>query len=353
MSPLRRFAAAAVVILIGLGACSVPPDRVDDGASPVSAAEVTPEPPLTIAFAGDVHFAGRTERHLDDPGELHAALAPLADADLAVLNLETAITERGTPEPKSFHFRAPAKALDVLKDSGVDAVSLANNHTVDFGRVGLEDTLAAVESSPIPVVGVGSNAEQAYKPAILTARGHTVALIGATQVPDRTLAAHSAAENKAGVASATDVDRLVSAVEQARSQAATVVVYLHWGTENTGCPNGEQISLTRRLTAAGADIIVGAHAHQLQGAGWTADGATYVDYGLGNFVWWRSNSKRSITTGVLTLTVDGRQTTAATWTPMTIDSNGLPQVDGDPGEGLENFARVRECTELLASPPAG
>lgn len=345
-----RTAAALALALLGLSACAstTGPSPTSSAAPPASA---TPERPLTIAFAGDVHFSGRTESHLNDASALTSALQPLADADLAIVNLETAITERGTAEPKSFHFRAPASALEVLDEAGVDAVSLANNHAVDYGPVGLQDTLAAIEASPIAVVGLGANADQAYQPAILTARGHTIALIGATDVPDRTLAAHSADDDSAGVASAARVDDLAAAVKQARTQAETVVVYLHWGTDYTGCPNQSQIALRSRLAAAGADIIVGTHAHELQGAGWAPDG-TYVDYGLGNFVWWRSNTQRSITTGVLTLTVEGRRTTHAEWTPMTIDASGLPRQDADPTANLATVEKVRSCAGLAAEPPA-
>lgn len=351
-------------MLGGLVACSGPPSSTttpgraatgsaDDGAVQSATPSVAPNRPLTIAFAGDVHFEDRTRPYLTDAAPLVAALRPLAEADLGILNLETALTERGTPEPKQFHFRAPASALAVIDQAGVDAVSLANNHAVDYGPVGLQDTLAAIEASPIPVVGVGADAEQAYRPAILTARGHTVALIGATQIHDRTLAAHSAGPDKAGVASATRVDDLLAAVQQARPQAETVVVYLHWGTDYTGCPNTEQTSLSKQLVEAGADIVVGTHAHELQGAGWYGDQGAYVDYGLGNFVWWRSNNKRAITTGVLTLTVDGRRTVDAAWTPMTIDAGGLPQVDPDPAPGQATFEKVRQCSGLAATAPTG
>ncbi len=106
-----------------------------------------------------------------------------------MLNLETAITERGREEPKQFHFRAPATALQAFAGAGVDVLSMANNHGVDYGAAGLEDTLAAVASSPIPVVGIGRDAAQAFAPAVVDVRGTSVAVLGGTQVPDRTTAA--------------------------------------------------------------------------------------------------------------------------------------------------------------------
>ncbi len=306
---------------------------------------------FTLALAGDVHFTGRTAKYPADPAPMAAALKPLADADLAVLNLETAITDRGAPEPKQFHFRAPATALNALQQAGIDAVSMANNHGVDYGAQGLADSLAAQAKSPIPVIGIGPDENAAFAPAMLTAKGHKVAVIGATQVNDRTMQAWSATATKPGVASARDVTRLTQAVRAARTQADVVVVFLHWGVERMPCPSTNQKSLASELAAAGADVVVGSHAHRFQGAGWTDGGTTYVDYGLGNFVWWLSNGKPAISTGVLTLTLDGRRTTKADWTPMLIGSDGLPHVaEGVAATSeLADWNKARDCTGLAAT----
>src|SRR5687768_17856950 len=84
----------------------------------------------------------------------------------------------------------------------------------------------------------------------------------------------------------------VAAVKKARSLADVVIVYLHWGTEDVNCPNADQKSIAKELSAAGADIIVGTHSHVPQGDGFI--GRTYVHYGLGNFLWARSGSKDTL-----------------------------------------------------------
>ena len=117
------------------------------------------------------------------------------------------------------------------------------------------------------MVGIGADADQAYAPALVDARGTTVAVLAATQVPDHTAAAWRADDDEPGVAVSLDPDRLVAAVEAAATQADVVVVYLHWGTDYTGCPDAQR-KVTPRLVDAGADVVVGAHAHQLQGMGW-------------------------------------------------------------------------------------
>jgi poly-gamma-glutamate synthesis protein (capsule biosynthesis protein) len=107
-------------------------------------------------FAGDVHFMDRTAALLKNPSTAFGSITPtLADADLTIVNLETAITSRGTPEPKTYHFRTVPTSIDALKAAGIDAVSIANNHTLDYGQVGLLDTLDALSAASYPAFGAG------------------------------------------------------------------------------------------------------------------------------------------------------------------------------------------------------
>jgi poly-gamma-glutamate capsule biosynthesis protein CapA/YwtB (metallophosphatase superfamily) len=307
---------------------------------------------ITLAFAGDVHFEGRVTARLTDP---ESALGPVATvlsrADVAMVNLETSITERGSPEPKQFTFRAPPTAFTALRSAGVDLATMANNHGVDYGPVGLQDSLAAIAGSRFPVIGIGRDASQAYAPWYGVVQGRRVAILGASQIRDRTLSAWTADDTSPGIASAFS-DRLVAAVRAARQRAEVVVVYLHWGAEGDECPIAVQRQLAERLAAAGADAVVGTHAHLLLGGGWL--GPTYVAYGLGNFLWWRDNAF-SNDTGVLTLTFRGRRVVAAALTPAHIDPRGvpLPVTGADSSRILADWDRVRGCTGLAATPPSG
>jgi Bacterial capsule synthesis protein PGA_cap len=359
-----RAGALAAVLAVGLTAAAcgggsapartiatVPPEvTIAPPRSPTARPSPTADPGVTLAFAGDVHFAGRVEQRLADAG---TALGPisrtLAAADVAMVNLETAVTTRGTPEPKSFHFRAPPSAFEALRAAGVDVTSMANNHAVDYGPVGLQDSLAAIRSSGFPVVGIGRDYAEAYAPWYTTVRGHRIAVLGASQIPDRTLQAWTAQTATPGIASAFS-KRLVAAVRLARKNAEIVVVYLHWGQEGNSCPLPEQVSLAEDLAAAGADAVVGTHAHLLLGGGWK--GRTYVAYGLGNFLWWRDNAY-SNDTGVLTLTFHGRNATRAVFTPAEIDARGvpLPATGGDAARITAKWNKVRECSGLADAPP--
>jgi poly-gamma-glutamate capsule biosynthesis protein CapA/YwtB (metallophosphatase superfamily) len=200
------------------------------------------------------------------------------------------------------------------------------------------------------VVGVGRDRDDALSPAVLTAEGLRVAFLGATQVPDWTLATWPAGPGRAGVAAAADPARLVQAVREARRRADVVVVYLHWGTDYTDCPNPLQRRTAAALAEAGADVVVGTHAHRVQGAGWL--GATYVDYGLGNFVWWRRNSEADSRSGVLTLTLDGRRVVQERWTPMRVSADGIPRVPEDAERSTlgRQWVEARGCTGLTAAP---
>jgi hypothetical protein len=307
--------------------------------------------PVTLAFGGDVHFEGAIESRLaTNPA---TALGPIAGvlrrADLAVVNLETAITERGTPAPKDFTFRAPPSALTALDKAGVDVASMANNHGLDFGQVGLRDSLAAAKAAKFPVVGVGRNADEAYRPYQVTVKGQRIAVIGATQVLDSSLAAAwTAGDDKPGMASAYEEATLLAAVREARASADTVVVDLHWGRELVNCPIDRQRALAPKLVAAGADVVVGSHAHILLGGGYLR--GAYVHYGLGNFVFY-SRGGLTAQSGVLLLTTQGRAVTASRWVPATI-SGGIPiPLQGAAAtRAVSSWQSLRRCTGLSAKP---
>lgn len=303
--------------------------------------------PIRLAFGGDVHFEGALSAALaTDPAGMLAPIAPvLQSADLAMVNLETAITTGGTPAPKQYNFRAPPTGLEALRSAGVDVVSMANNHGLDFGVAGLADSLAAEAATGFPVIGIGHDEAEAYAPYTATVRGQTVAFIGATQVLDGALiASWTAGPAQPGLASAKRVDRLVSEVRAAGETADIVVVYLHWGVETASCPSGDQQQLARRLVDAGADVIVGTHAHRLQGAG--RMDAALVAYGLGNFAFY-ANGGLGARSGVLTVTVGGGKEVDYQWTPAVI-RGGVPHplAGSEAGRAVEDFEALRECTDL-------
>jgi len=356
-----------VVVAAALGAISLDPER--DGArakvdrtsttstAPTTTTTTRPRrgslQPVTFAFGGDVHFESHLRRKLDvDPSGMFAPIAgELSAADVAMVNLEAAITEGGTPDPKSYSFRAPARALDALRVAGVDVVTVANNHGRDYGPVGLADTLTAKASGALPVVGVGNNAAEAYAPWRVEVRGQRIAVFGASDVIDDPLRSQwIATDTQAGIASAKapEQERLLAAVRAERPGADTIAVYLHWGSEGTDCPTARQRELARALVDAGADLIVGGHTHRVMSAGRlpTTEGNAFVDYGLGNFVFYNESGPSGIT-GVLTVTATGRDVDAYAWKPARI-RGGIPTpLTGDAAAtDVAAFDQRRTCTDL-------
>jgi poly-gamma-glutamate synthesis protein (capsule biosynthesis protein) len=303
--------------------------------------------PVVLAFGGDVHFEGSLATKLATaPSQVLAPIAPVLElADIAVVNLETAVTNGGSPSAKTFVFRTPSTAFAALRGGGIEVASMANNHGLDYGQAGLRDSLAAARRYRFPVVGIGRDDRQAYAPYRRTVDGQRIAILGATQVlDDHLIGAWTAGPGKPGLASAKDVPRLLRAVREARRTSDTVVVFLHWGIELEGCPSSDQRTLARRLTGAGADVVVGGHAHRLQGAG--RMGKALVSYGLGNFVWY-GTSELSTQSGVLLVTTTGRRVDEYRWVPARIvDGVPRPLAGAERRRELASWRSLRGCTGL-------
>ena len=303
---------------------------------------------VTLAFAGDVNFAGRTRRLLGNPATAFGPITSvLRSADFTAVNLETAITSGGTPQPKTYHFRAPAAAFTALRDAGIDLVTMANNHVLDYGQAGLADTLAAARAARFPHVGIGADAAEAWAPYLTTIKGVRIAVIGVSQVAELA-SSWVATGTRAGEANAIDLSRTLAAVRSARRLAGVVIVFMHWGTEGQACPDENQLSLARELAAAGASIIVGAHAHMLQGSGWL--GRTFVAYGMGNFLWWEHSY--STATGILELTLHPHAPLTARFIPATVSATGQPIADrgATARQATARYASLRACAGLTSLP---
>ncbi|MFM7062473.1 MAG: CapA family protein [Actinomycetes bacterium] len=304
--------------------------------------------PVTIAFAGDASFEGLSGALTSNPAGLLSAVAPvLTAADVAVVNLEAALGTKGSPSPKAFNFQTPAQALDALKAAGVDAASMANNHGMDFGPDGLQESLRIEQAAGFPVIGVGQDEEEANEPFVTEVKGQKIAVFAATDVLDDALRpSWVSGPGKPGLASAEEPhqEALAQRVAAAAASYDTVAVFLHYGTEKQTCPNARQQALVQLLTEAGADIVVGGHAHRVQGAGFLGDKA--VAYGLGNFVF-KVNSPASAESGVLLVTATGHRVDKVEWKPATIHG-GVPYPTGQPGE--PRMAQLRGCAGLTATP---
>ena len=200
-------------------------------------------------------------------------------ADISICNLECVVGEKGDQVLKPFTFRAPPCCLPLVKRY-FSAVSLANNHSGDFGREGLAEELRLLDETGLPYFGGGRNRKQARAPLVLERRGMRVALLAYNDFPPRSFEAGSKTPGIAWL----NPDQCVAEIKAARKEqhADIVLPYLHWGEEGEPNPEESQRALARQLIDAGADAIVGNHPHCTQ----TVDiyKGRPIIYSLGNFV---------------------------------------------------------------------
>jgi poly-gamma-glutamate capsule biosynthesis protein CapA/YwtB (metallophosphatase superfamily) len=262
----------------------------------------------------------------------------------------------GAPSAKPFNFRAPEAGLTALRAAGVDVISLANNHGMDYGEQGLHDTLAAARRADLALVGAGRTAKQAYRPHRVTVNGRRIAFFGATQVLDTvTIEPWTARDDRAGLATAKEeydgLSRLLAAVERADREADTVVVMLHWGEEGASCPLPRQQELAAQLTDAGADIVVGGHAHRLQAGGFLGDAV--VHYGLGNVVFYADGGPGA-DSGVFAVTIAPDGAMRINWKPAVLQGGVATRLSGEAAvAGRTSWRNLRSCADLTGRQAGG
>jgi poly-gamma-glutamate synthesis protein (capsule biosynthesis protein) len=233
---------------------------------------------VRIVFAGDIMLDGGPGHIVTTGGDPFASVATiLRDADLTIGNLECAIVKEGHAEDKPFTFRGPAKALPILKKY-FSAMSLANNHSGDWGKHGFVTELELLRETGIPFFGGGGNAREARRPLVLTAAGKRIAFLGYNDYPPRRFAA---GPSTPGTAWLVEKDT-VRDIQQAKKQADFVVLFLHWGEDLEPTVTPEQKAMGRALIDAGADAIIGGHPHLTQDEEWYKDKP--IVYSIGNFV---------------------------------------------------------------------
>jgi poly-gamma-glutamate capsule biosynthesis protein CapA/YwtB (metallophosphatase superfamily) len=233
---------------------------------------------VRLALAGDTMLGrGVAERLDDDPNHTlfdQELVDVIREADLFVLNLECCISARGRPTPgRVFHFRAPPWAANLLAGLGVDCVSLANNHALDFGPDALLDTLSHLDAAGIRVVGAGTDVERARAPVVLEAGGFRLAVVAVSDHPD----GDAAREDRPGIAYA-DLSNSLPEWLTPLPDADAVLVTPHWGPNMKAEPRDYIRRAAQELVAAGATLVAGHSAHVFHGV------APRVLYDLGDFI---------------------------------------------------------------------
>jgi poly-gamma-glutamate capsule biosynthesis protein CapA/YwtB (metallophosphatase superfamily) len=240
--------------------------------------------------------------------------------DLTVVNLECAISTRGSPLAKEFTFRGPPESLPPMAEAGVEVANLGNNHAYDFGPEALLDSRKHLRQAGIAPVGAGKDQDQALRPAVLEVKGWRVAVVGLDMVVDPYPEA-LATEDKPGTSAGHDTALMLRAIRAAERRADIVIVTIHWGVELDTQPRADQVELGHRFVEAGADVIFGHHAHRLQPM--DVYHGRPIFWGLGNFVWPNFSAEGS-TTAVAQVRVRKNGTLEGQLLPAYIQAPGHP-----------------------------
>lgn len=240
---------------------------------------------ISMVFTGDV-LLGSSVINKYNAGGIDGLLSEylqteLTEADIAMINQEFPFSSRGTPMPdKQYTFRADESYVKVFEEMGVDVVSLANNHAMDYGTEALMDTFDALDEAGIPYAGAGADKERAEEAIFLEQGGRTVGILSASRVIP--VVDWNIENRQPGMLCTYDSAALKAAIERTRPKCDYLVVYVHWGVEHQAYPEEYQRTLARTYIDAGADLVVGSHPHVPQGIEYY-QGKPIV-YSLGNFI---------------------------------------------------------------------
>jgi poly-gamma-glutamate capsule biosynthesis protein CapA/YwtB (metallophosphatase superfamily) len=291
--------------------------------------------PVLLAAAGDVTPGEGVAEAVAEHGDAYpwtGVARALRAADIATVNLEGVISSRGVPAAgKEYHFRGgPGLLRGAVHTAGIDLITVANNHSLDYGREAFLDTLAAANTAGLRTIGGGATLDLARRPVVVEAGGLRIAFLGYSDV--RPLG-FDAGPDWAGTTPA-DQTLIATDVSAAQRRADLVVVWFHWGKELQREPNGDQQALAASALSAGASLVLGAHPHVLQPV--SRHGRKLVVWSLGNFVF-PSGSAGTRNTGILLATLDRHGVTGFRLERATI--HGFrPQLDAPPGRNVASAA---------------
>lgn len=244
---------------------------------------------FNVCFAGDINLDENwgTTLYMDGmENGIHDCISielmdAMKSADIMCLNNEFTYSMRGEKlAGKLYHFRANPERVKVLGEMGVDIVKLANNHACDYGEESLLDTMDTLKNAGIDYIGAGKNLEEAMTPVYKEIDGKTVAFVAASRA-EKNIKTPQATETSAGILRCYETDLFVETIKEARENADFVLAYVHWGTEYSHQLEDVQTETAKLYLDAGADAIIGAHSHCLQGLEYY-DGKPII-YSLGNY----------------------------------------------------------------------
>jgi poly-gamma-glutamate capsule biosynthesis protein CapA/YwtB (metallophosphatase superfamily) len=288
----------------------------------------TPDPtatpdtrPVTIAITGDVMLARSVNQRIlqtSDRFPFNGVADALSGFDLTVGNLECVVSRLGSPQPKQYTFEADPRGFSRLTSAGYSIMSVANNHSGDYGKTAFMDMLDHLPQHGITPLGGGANLAAAHKPVIRSVRSSTIGLLAYCQIEPNSFAATTSTPGHAWL----DPARMAADIRATRPKVDFLVVFTHWGIEYHPSESAEQFAMAQVAIDAGADFVVGSHPHVIQPSS-TYRGKPIV-FSLGNFVFdemWSEDVRRG---NVLTLAVQGSKLLNWSLRQSRIGADGAP-----------------------------
>jgi poly-gamma-glutamate synthesis protein (capsule biosynthesis protein) len=272
---------------------------------------------------------------------LAGAKALIQGHDLAFCNVESSISSRGTRVRGQWRFRGDAAFVPMLSDAGFNLASVANNHTLDYGREAFSDTMEALLQGGLTPIGGGKTQAEAIAPVYIVKDGLTLAFIGNENVPLDGFTDQPEHAKLPGPAQAT-IETIEAVVRKAKRKADVVVVSQHWGIEYEDQPRPYQIEWAHRIIDAGASLLIGHHPHVLQPLE-SYHGGTII-YSLGNFVFDQKHPRQTQTV-IFECEIQKEGVLAPRLLPVRIDDNFRPQPAAP-----EDAAQILAWMEAISQP---
>ena len=301
---------------------------------------------ISLLFGGDVMLSEHVLNAYQKAGGIEGVLDPvyrqkIGAADFFMVNQEFPFSSRGTAAAdKQYTFRLAPDYVSLFGEMGIDAVTLANNHALDFGTEALLDSCDTLAEAGIAYTGAGINLKQAKQPVIFEKNRHRVGIIGATRVIPE--AGWAAGGNHPGMLSTYDPAVLLKEIKQLKETCDYVIVFVHWGIERDEKPQEYQRTLGQQYIDAGADLVIGSHPHVLQGVEYYQ--GKPVVYSLGNFVFGSSIPR----TALLEVTIDEKAKTPVLKLLPGTSGAGYTRMLTDPA-GRQEFYRYMESISFGVS----
>lgn len=315
----REIAGVALAVLLLGGLMLSAPKGNRGGPVQIASLAIPAAGEASLIFVGDVMFSRNVERAVRADERtwdtlFDASRAILSEADLAIANLETPVSARGAVVEKRHNFRSPPDALPALKRSGIDIVSLANNHTLDYGPEALEDTERLLGEHGLLFGGVARVGE-AQRPIITEVRGLKIGtLFYCDPEPTYSCAEEFRAfERRPVEATPESLTRDIAAL---RPQVDVLVVVIHWGVEYRAEPSKRTRALGRQIIDLGADVVAGSHPHVQHPIERYKSGV--ILYSLGNFVFDQRTRPATQVSRIVRLVVGRESVRAVQFMPMGI-----------------------------------